>query len=54
MRAFLLLPCLLSTLALSSARLTPDDAAGLAGVWEGTEAIEATGGCRIDRKRALS
>lgn len=47
MRAFLLLPCLLSTLALTSARLTPEDAAALAGVWEGTEAIEPTGGCQI-------
>ena len=47
MRAFLLLLCLLSTLALSSARLTAEDAAALAGVWEGTEAIEPTGGCQI-------
>ena len=50
MRAFLFLPCLLSTLALSSARLTPEDAAPLVGVWEGTETIETTGRCQIDRR----
>jgi hypothetical protein len=50
MRALLLLPCLLSTLALSSARLTPEDAAALAGVWVGTETIETTGRCQIDRR----
>jgi len=40
MRAFLLVPCLLTVLALSPARQASDDAAGLGGVWEGTEAID--------------
>jgi hypothetical protein len=48
MRAVLLVPCLFATLALSAARQTPEDVAALAGVWEGTEVIEPTGGCQMD------
>jgi len=50
MRALLLLPCLLSTLARFSPSQKPEDAAALAGVWEGTEAIESTGNCQIDTR----
>jgi hypothetical protein len=50
MRAFLLFPCLLSTLALSSPGQKPEHAAALAGVWEGTQAIESTGRCGLDTR----
>ena len=50
MRMRLLVPCLFATLSLAATAQTPEGAEALAGIWEGTEALEPTGGCQIDMR----